>query len=368
MTPPTSIVGAACVFPSGPTLPLADAAVRVQLALIRRHPYYVDRGGVRVRAQYFPDPNTGFDVTRWRQLARAALDELAETLMADAVLPHRHCTLWLVLPRADRPGVPTDLAEQVLQAVQDSRWNWNSTHTVRGGHAAGVHALKHASSAIAKSPGALAVVLAVDTQAHPQTLQWLDSQRLLHGAHEHCDGQTTGQSRPNLYGRVPGEGAAAVAIAAGSQRNAWAEVQGIATASEAITHDVPQPCLGLGLTQAAKEAVADAQSHGKAADRAHPIASITTDLNGEPYRGDEFGFTTLRLSEVLLPDCKRTTPALASSDLGTASAITHVALAAYKLHRRPDAHPNPHLILSSSDDALRGAIVLGAIHHRARVA
>jgi 3-oxoacyl-[acyl-carrier-protein] synthase-1 len=333
----------------------------VQLALIRRHPFYVDSGGVRVRAQYFPDPHTGFDVTRWRQLARAALDELAETLLSDAELPHRHCTLWLVLPRADRPGVPADLAEQVLQAVQDSRWNWNTTHTVRGGHAAGVHALKQASSGIAKSPGSLAVVLAVDTQVHPHTLQWLDSQRLLHGAHQRHADQNTGQSRPNPYGRVPGEGAAAVAITAGTRRNAWAEVQGIATASEAITHDLPKPCLGLGLTQAAQQAVADAQSHGKAADHAHPIANITTDLNGEPYRGDEFGFTTLRLSEVLLPDCKRTTPALASSDLGTASAVTHVALAAYRIRRTPEesADRAKHLILSSSDDTLRGAIVLG---------
>jgi 3-oxoacyl-[acyl-carrier-protein] synthase-1 len=50
------------------------------------------------------------------------------------------------------------------------------------------------------------------------------------------------------------------------------------------------------------------------------------------------------------------TPALVSGDLGAASAITHTALAAWSSHTQPDG--TTHLILASSDDPLRGALVL----------
>ena len=35
----TAIISAACLFPSGPTLPLADIASRLQFSLVRKHPY-----------------------------------------------------------------------------------------------------------------------------------------------------------------------------------------------------------------------------------------------------------------------------------------------------------------------------------------
>jgi 3-oxoacyl-[acyl-carrier-protein] synthase-1 len=93
-------------------------------------------------------------------------------------------------------------------------------------------------------------------------------------------------------------------------------------------------------------------------DERLPVASLTHDLSGEPYRADEYGFTALRLANRLSTDHQRRIPALASGDLGAASAVAHTALAAWACHRRPDGAA--HLILASSDDPLRGAVVLQA--------
>ena len=86
------------------------------------------------------------------------------------------------------------------------------------------------------------------------------------------------------------------------------------------------------------------------------IRNLSHDYNGEPYRADEYGFTALRLAEQLDPEHTRHTPALVSGDLGAASAITHTALAAWSTQK--STNPAAHLILASSDDPLRSAVVL----------
>jgi 3-oxoacyl-[acyl-carrier-protein] synthase-1 len=109
----------------------------------------------------------------------------------------------------------------------------------------------------------------------------------------------------------------------------------------------------MGLALAARRALEQAGKHTKAL-----VGNITVDLNGEPYRADEFGFVALRLGKRLASDWQRHAPALVSGDLNSASAITHVALAAYAMHVRPQ--PAQHLVLASSDDPQRGAVLLGA--------
>jgi 3-oxoacyl-[acyl-carrier-protein] synthase-1 len=74
------ILGASCAFPSGPSLPLADAALRSQLSLLQYHPQYLDSAGAAPRISCFPDPPS-FDAARWGWLARHALAQLTQSLM-----------------------------------------------------------------------------------------------------------------------------------------------------------------------------------------------------------------------------------------------------------------------------------------------
>lgn len=351
MSSASLILGAACAFPSGPSIALADAAVRSQLALLQYHPEYLDSAGSAPRISCFPD-QPSFHSSRWALLARHALAQLTQALVPQ--WPALHTAprlLWLVLPDATRLGMPTGLLEQVAAAVQHELWPWQSIQLVGGGHAAGIAALVAARQALNVQPDALAVVLAVEAGLSREALHWLDLQGLLHGAyvphHSHL--------RRNTYGRVPGEGAAAIALSALAQLAplSWARLQGCATAEEPVTHTSPQPCTGQGLTRAARQAIEQARQYSQAL-----IGHLVADLNGEPYRADQFGFTALRLGHSLTPDWQHSLPALASGDLNSASALTHVALAAYGLQQRPQG--NHTLVLASSDDTLRGAAVLAA--------
>jgi len=125
---------------------------------------------------------------------------------------------------------------------------------------------------------------------------------------------------------------------------------GAVTAAEPITSSSPRPCTGAGLTEAARRAVAVA-GLGKG-----QVQRIVTDLNGEPYRGDEYGFTALRMSDVLVEDYLRITPALASGDVGAATSILQISLAAWEAREHPEV--GVQLLLSSSDETLRGAVLV----------
>jgi 3-oxoacyl-[acyl-carrier-protein] synthase-1 len=330
---------------------LADAAVRTQLCLIQEHGGYRDGAGVPVRASFFPAERP-FDTQRWSLLMLSALTPLIRKLREydlDAVT-HATC-LWLVLPDpSSRPGVPADLLEQMREALLREFPVWRQIQILTGGHAAGVAALEQAAAVVKDLPGVIGIVLGVESGLSSEALMWLDMQSLLHGAHR----AAKGEFRREPHGRIPGEGAAALALSAPMPQSArgWAQLLGCGLAHEPITYSVPKPCIGAGLTQAARVALGRGREHN-----CEPVGGITVDLNGEPYRADQFGFTALRLGEVLHPRWQRVTPALASGDLGAASAVAHVALAAYAMQR--SSQNTSHLILASSDDPLRGAVLLG---------
>lgn len=361
IVPDTTIVGAACCFPSGPTIDLADVALRNRLCLTRAHPSYHDVTGAAVRLSYFPAESPAierFDAARWGLLARHALAQLTQTLWASRETFWRSPRwLWVVLPDKRRPGIPIGLSESVRASLGHELWEWERVSFVHGGHAAGLLALQQARKALmefqpagATSDPPLAVVIAVESAIGVDALAWLDAQQLLHGA-----GITGAMDyRPQPHGRVPGEGSAAIALMVQSPEDGtalapWARLAGCATAFEPTSEaEETGPCTGMGLSEAATEAVAEGD--------VPPIAVVYTDLNGETVRSNEFGFATVRLGSRLVDGWARRQPALASGDLHCASSLTHVALSAYGIaHKSGDV---PHLILASSDDSLRGAIVL----------
>ncbi|WAC71149.1 beta-ketoacyl synthase [Roseateles sp. SL47] len=361
---PLWLLAASCCFPSGPTIALADAALRAQLRLTRRHPSYRDRAGVPAQVSSFPDPEGRIegspDAHRWGWLARHALAQLTTALAPHwESLLHRPRWLWLVLPDEHRPGVPADLPGALRQAMTQDLWPWSKVHVVRGGHAAGLLALEQARNALreaSKTSGAappLAVVLATDAATDAESLAWLDAQNLLHGAYVH----RPAGPRALAHGRVPGEGAAALALMTAPEPSGfgappWARLLGCSTALEPTDRHGGRPCVGAGLSGAARNAMAQAGSSRP------PIGLLFSDLNGEPYRADEFGFTALRLGPDLRDGWQRKTPAIVSGDLHGASGVANLAMAAYQLSKL--ATGQGCLVLSSSDDSLRGAALLAS--------
>jgi len=361
---PLWLLAASCCFPSGPTIALADAALRAQLSLTRRHPSYRDRAGVPARVSSFPDPDGRIegrpDARRWGWLARHALAQLTTSLAPHwESLLDRPRWLWLVLPDEHRHGVPADLPAAIRHAMTQDLWPWSKVNVVRGGHAAGLLALEQARDALRAvslrtgEVQPLAVVLATDAATDAESLAWLDAQNLLHGAHVH----RPAGPRALAHGRVPGEGAAALALMGTSEASNLAappsaRVLGCSTGLEPTDRHGERPCVGAGLSAAARNAIAQAGS-GRP-----PIGLLFSDMNGEPYRADEFGFTALRLGPELREGWRRHTPALACGDLHGASGVANLAMAAYQLSKLSTAQGC--LVLSSSDDPLRGAALLAS--------
>lgn len=345
------ILGAGCAFPSGPTLALADIACRTQLALVRRHPFCTDRCGIPISASYFPQLALGFGLERWKTLACNALMDSLQYFELSTEIPVR---LWLVLPPEDRPGVPLELSHYLSSALCAYLPPSLKINIVRGSHAAAGQAILQAAKAQENDTSFTPdIVLAVDSWLPPASLVWLEAQNLLHGSRSIYEGI----AKVNPYGRIPAEGAAAIILAKAVGQPAWCSITGFATALEVILRRDDRPCLGLGLMQAARQAIAQTEtSH---------ISRLVTDINGEPYRSDEFGFTVSRLNTVLDPDFQRIAPVLASGDLGCASLATHIALTAWHLRKAfVTERDASHLLLSSSDDEQRSAMVLRPIKKR----
>lgn len=342
------IIAAGCSFPSGPTLALADIAVRTQFSLSRKLPFATDRCGIPVKASYFPQRELAFDISRWQVLADNAMQDALLSAGDLISLPAR---LWLVLPPADRPGVHSALELVLTASVSAHLPDCQQVNVLRGNHAqAGKALLQIRQLQRQDSKLTLDVLVAVDSWLNPQTLSWLEEQRLLHGSHS----LYKGEPRINPYGRIPGEGAAVLILAPTKSFSCWCGLPGIAAAEEPVLHDDDQPCLGLGLSTAAHEAIKQADIN--------TISHLFTDVNGEIYRFDEYGFTLSRLGGCLSDDFQRIAPVLASGDLGCASIVTHLALAAWQIKSDHDkSNGKCTLVLSSSDDHQRCAVMLKPI-------
>lgn len=344
------IIAAGCAFPSGPTLALADIALRTSLSLTRIHPFCVDRRGFPVKTSHFSQPELDFSVVRWQILADNALQDALQYAPFARTLPSR---LWLVLPPAERAGVPPQLVQTLTTTLGAELPGCRDVTICRGSHAEGIAAIEQAMQPLTVVEHRIDIVLAVDTWQHPEALMWLEQEQLLHGSY-----QAAGpEARPNPYGRVPGEGAAVIILATDSGQHGWCAIDGIATAQEHILRNDDRPCIGLGLTQAARMAISQSKTRH--------IRHVVTDINGEPYRSDEYGFTALRLNASLNEQIERIAPVLTTGDLGCASAITHMALTALQLKQSSINADEHHLILSSSDDERRSAMVLGNTTGRA---
>ncbi|ECD9612225.1 hypothetical protein FNZ18_23105 [Salmonella enterica subsp. salamae] len=338
----TAIISAACTFPSGPTLPLANVARRLQFSLVRKHPLCVDQCGFPVKACYFPEIIFVTPEERFRLLTRQVLTELMEhQAVIRKIVPRR---IWLLLPPTDRPGMTAELVVAVKDTVTDvTGWHDCEIRVLHGGQAEIASVIEAFED---DQSGSIEILLAVDSWLPPSSLMWLDEHNLLHSSIRYFKGKP----RPNPYGRIPSEGAAALALSGfHSGVTPWCFIRDSGIADETVLYsDKEGVCLGKGLIQATLLALRSNQ--------ASSIRNVISDVNGEPYRSDELGFTLLRIKDYLADNYQRETPVLASGDLGCANLLMHLAVAAWQMSK--SQYQNDVLILSSSDDKRRSAIVL----------
>ncbi|MGC3987176.1 MAG: hypothetical protein QM777_21890 [Pseudorhodoferax sp.] len=201
------------------------------------------------------------------------------------------------------------------------------------------------------TPSGMCLVGGIDSYFHPDTLEWLDRNRQLAG--------TVSRS-----GFIPGEAAGFLLLATqqGLERlglQGLAAVQGCAIGKEAKLIKTAEMCLGEGLSATVRRAVDGALLPGERIDE------IYCDINGERYRGEEWGFVYLRHSDCFDDPLGYRAPANSWGDVGAASAPLFAMLACQAAEWGRQKGPRT-MLWASSESGLRAAAVLvtaGARHH-----
>jgi 3-oxoacyl-[acyl-carrier-protein] synthase-1 len=128
------------------------------------------------------------------------------------------------------------------------------------------------------------------------------------------------------------------------------ELRSAGSAVEANRIKTDTVCLGHGLTEAFDKALAVLPADGR-------VNATICDMNGEPYRGNEYGFAVLRSAEQFAGDADCLTPADCWGDVGAASGPLFATLAVLAAAKGYSAGPFT-LLWASSEGGLRAAALL----------
>jgi len=109
-------------------------------------------------------------------------------------------------------------------------------------------------------------------------------------------------------------------------------------------------CIGEGLTAAFREALAELPRDARVTD-------LYCDMNGEPYRADEFGFAALRNRESFVSASDFIAPADCWGDVSAASGPLGLLLSTMASQKAYAAGPLT-LVWASSETGERGAALL----------
>jgi len=337
-----AILGCGTRTPVGLFRQASAAAVRAGISAFAEHPFLLDRFDepmvVACDAQLAPELEGS------RRLSALAIPAAYEALTP--LRGHTGTRIVVALGHGDhRPGHDE---RAVVSLVADLREALGPTVTIEDvldagqGHAAGVRAMQIAQQSILAGRADVVLAGAVDSYLSRDTLEWLDDHELLH-------------SKNNNYGFCPGEAAGFVLIArrevARHLRVApLATLVSVGTGFEANQINTEDICLGAGLSAAFRDATAHLSAHEK-------IDRIICDMNGERYRGNEYGFAVLKCPDQFRSAPDFEAPAECWGDVGAASGLLHVSLV-IEASARAYAKGPTSMIWASSSTGLRAAAIL----------
>jgi 3-oxoacyl-[acyl-carrier-protein] synthase-1 len=216
-----------------------------------------------------------------------------------------------------------------------------STETFATGHAAGIMALQWASSLLDTGKTDWCIVGGVDSYLDVQRLESLDENDELHSAN-------------NPWGIIPGEAAAFCIVT--TERFAFSHAIEVLARVESADCAYEEQgrsgavCLGEGLTAVFRSVLA-------AIPETEKVGGVICDMNGEPSRTDEYGFTIARLSNHFKDASDVVTPADCWGDVGAASGLLFLGLAIVAARKHYAKGPRT-LLWSSSKTGERAAALI----------
>lgn len=339
-----AIIGLGVRCAVGLTGPSAAAAVRAGISGLAEHPYMLDKVGEPMMIAQEPTLDPGLQgPERFTQLAGPALREALGALVErDIDLQSVHA---VVATPESRPGLPAGIEEALGRLVGSSARRKTSQRTafLPYGNAAGLLAMKQARDVLQGGSSRFCVAGGVDSYLTADSLEWMDEQRIL-------------KSSANRNGFPPGEAAGFCLLTTGPTVQefrlpvfGWLETIGLAREESPIR--TATICVGRGLSQAIQQATAPLRLPDERVDES------ICDLNGEPYRSEEFALTVLRTQKAFVDSSQFVTPADCWGDIGAASGPLFANLAVAAGLRGYAKGPRT-LIWASSQGGARGAAVV----------
>jgi len=327
----------------GHTAASSAAAIRAGISRCSEYPFVTPDGTPLVAAADSRIDPMLEGRARLGPLLTTALAEVAQTLARGT--PHhgpRHLLLALPEPR---PGFSKRDAAGLVDIASTCLRQWDSAadiHIAGFGHAGALAALERAEQVIADDPNALCWIAGVDSYLHADTLLWLESER-------RC-AQAGVRS-----GFIPGEGAGCLALVSAELRHrlrlpSLATVHGVKTAQELRLRGSEAGSFGVGMTRAVEGAAASLRLPDEGVD------AVYTDINGERYRSEEWGFVAMRTSSVWRT-LQYEAPADRWGDVGAAFGPLAAILAVQSFQRNYARGPHA-MVTAGSDGGLRGALLL----------
>jgi len=349
-SPYVCIIGVGACTPLGACAASSAAAVRAGIAAFAEHPYMIDTAGnpmIVARAPYISDSAKGSE--RFIQLATPAIIEALSPLRG-LTKKIQQIVVIIGLP-AKRPGLPETLNNQIAErfkALINEFELTSNLETISAGHSAGLMAFEAGWRKIQNGSADFCLIGGIDSYLDPETLEWLEVCDQLHSAGEFN----------NAWGFVPGEAAGFCLLASpkAMQRHNLTVLGRALTAATSLEKNLIKTetvCLGQGLTAAFKQVLQNLPSNDI------KINNIICDMNGEPYRADEFGFTIARVSERFVDASDFIAPADCWGDVGAASGPLFINLATAAWKKGYSKGPYT-LLWTSSEGGERSAVALQA--------
>lgn len=343
---PVHIVALGASTPVGRDAWSSAAAVRAGISGFVQHPYMIDTAGEPMRVAMAPWLDIGVQGSaRFEALLFPAIDQALQPVVdtADSKL---RVALALGLPSA-RPGLAADLKDTMrvsIAARYPGRFVAEAFLDV--GHAAGLLGLYATMRKMVAGAFDACVVAGVESYVcAPETLDWLEEQDQFHGA----------GPLNNAWGFIPGEGAGAVLVVTDRglemlRVESFGRVLSVGRGVEENRIKTKTVCIGEGLTAAFREGLSGLPADVKVTD-------VYCDMNGEPYRADEFGFAALRTKDSFESASDFVAPADCWGDLSAASVPLHLMLSAIAARKAYANGPFP-FVWASSESGERGAALL----------
>jgi 3-oxoacyl-[acyl-carrier-protein] synthase I len=303
------------VCPVGLNAAAACAAIRAGLANMNDLPYPDNRlepvvGGVV--------PGLPLSLNRDTRLVDLLALALSDCLADGQAVPLETVPLLVGLTEPGRAGGAAGLVERLIALVQErlgARFHPSLSRAIAKGHTAGFEAFRVARSLLHGGDAPVCLVCGVDSYVNAGSLLWLDQHRRLKTP-SHSDGV------------IPGEAAAAVLV----QRTApparpAVGVVGIGFGMEEAHVLSEEPLLGLGLAQAARNALAEARLGMEQIDLR------LADLTGESYGFKEHSLALSRTLRVRREQMPLKHLADTIGDVGAAAGVCQAVLAYHALRK-----------------------------------